>query len=245
MCSARTRHPLRQDALIRPFAVYTLLEHGGDFHAAAKALRQQYGNGHDSAVPQPAPRRAISLRELMAKELEPLTYLVPDILPEGGLTLLVGRPKVGKSWFALQIACALSAGGFALGLEAKLPKRRVLYCALEDGLRRLQRRIQLLGTAYDPDAFHIVTELSPLDRGGADELRQLIRETQAEVVFVDVVARILPRRRRNDGVYQSDYDAFALLKDLAVAENVTLIAVHHESKAPNEDPSCALVAVRD
>ncbi|GIV20234.1 MAG: hypothetical protein KatS3mg023_1985 [Armatimonadota bacterium] len=218
------------------FAVYTLLEHGGDFSAAAKALAQQYGNGHDSVVPQPAPRRAISLRELMAKEFEPLTYLVPNILPEGGLTLLVGRPKVGKSWFALQIACALSAGGFALGLDTPLPKRRVLYCALEDGLRRLQRRITLLGTAYDPDAFHIVTELSPLDRGGADELRQLIRETQAEVVFVDVVARILPRRRRNDGVYQSDYDAFSLLKDLAVAEGATVVAVHHENKAPNEDP---------
>jgi hypothetical protein len=228
--------PFEAGRAYSPFAVYTLLEHGGDFSAAAKALAKQYGNGHDSVVPQPAPRRAISLRELMEKQFEPLTYLVPDILPEGGLTLLVGRPKVGKSWFALQIACALSAGGFAFGLDTPLPKRRVLYCALEDGQRRLQRRITLLGAAYDPDAFHIVTELSPLDRGGADELRQLIQETQAQVVFVDVVARILPRRKRNDGVYQSDYDAFALLKDLAVAEGVTLVAVHHESKAPNEDP---------
>lgn len=239
-CFSTNAEPFRAGEAYSPFAVFALLECNGDFSAAARRLAEEYGvqpnrNGKD-AVPQPAPRRAISLRELMTKEFEPLTYLVADVLPEGGLTLLVGRPKVGKSWFALQVACALSAGGFALGLDTPLPQRRVLYCALEDGLRRLQRRIQLLGTVYDPDAFHVVTELSPLDRGGLDELRDLMRETQAQVVFVDVVARILPRRRRNDGVYQSDYDAFALLKDLTVAEGVTLVAVHHESKAPNEDP---------
>jgi len=204
---------------------------------ALQSLRETY-SGQDTApvVPTPAPRRAVSLRDLMAQEFAPLTYLVPDILPEGGLCLLVGRPKVGKSWFALQVACALSAGGWTLGLEQRLPKRRVLYCALEDGLRRIQGRVRLLGTNYDPDAFHVVTELSAMDRGGLEELRELIRQTQAQVVFVDVVARILPRRKRSEAVYQSDYDAFALLKDLAVAEGVTIVAVHHENKNPSTDP---------
>ncbi len=243
-CFSCNAMPFESGRAYSPFAVYALLEHNADFAKAAHRLGEEFGvqpkrNGKEAdspVVPQPAPRRAISLRELMQQQFAPLTYLVPDVLPEGGLTLLVGRPKVGKSWFALQVACALSAGGFALGLDTPLPKRSVLYCALEDGLRRLQRRIQLLATGYDPDAFHVVTELSPLDRGGLEELRELIRSTQAQVVFVDVVARILPRRRRNDGVYQSDYDAFALLKDLAVAEGVSIVAVHHESKAPNEDP---------
>jgi hypothetical protein len=230
--------PFEAGRAYSPFAIYALLEHGGDFSAAAKGLAQEAGDGQSTqpVVPMPAPRRAVSLRDLMAQEFAPLTYLVPDILPEGGLCLLVGRPKVGKSWFALQVACALSAGGWTLGLEQRLPKRRVLYCALEDGLRRLQRRIQLLGTDYDPDAFHVVTELSAMDRGGLEELRELIHQTQAQVVFVDVVARILPRRKRSEAVYQSDYDAFALLKDLAVAEGVTIVAVHHENKNPSTDP---------
>ncbi len=237
------REKWRTRADYRQMTLRAALEGKTDFyhspqppHAGARGRNGQYANPDRLAPPLLTPRKALSLRDLMAKEFAPLTYLAPDVLPEGGLSLLVGRPKVGKSWLALQIACALSAGGFALGLDTPLPKRVVLYCALEDGLRRLQRRITLLGTPYDPDAFHIVTELSPLDRGGADELRELIHDTGAEVVFVDVVARILPRRRRNDGVYQSDYDAFAMLKDIAVAEGITLIAVHHESKAPNDDP---------
>jgi len=134
------------------------------------------------------------------------------------------------------LACALSAGGFALGLSERLPKRRVLYCALEDGLRRLQARIRLLGTSYDADAFQLVTRLRPIDRGGLDELRTLIRETHAQVVFIDVVARILPQRKHRDSVYQADYDTFAMLKDLAECEGITIVGIHHENKNPSSDP---------
>ncbi|MCL6476470.1 MAG: AAA family ATPase [Firmicutes bacterium] len=223
-----------------PFAVFTLLEHAGDYSAAARALAEQYGlsgrNGHKEPIPpQPAPRRAISARELLAREFPPLRYLVPDILPEGGLTLLIGKGKIGKSWFCLLLACALSSGTYAFGLEQPLPKKRVLYCALEDGLRRLQSRIRLLGIDPDPDGFQIVTELSPLDRGGLDELRQLIRDTQAEVVVIDVLARILPQRKRGDDAYTHDYQTFSALKTLADSEGITIIGVVHARKGDGSD----------
>jgi RecA-family ATPase len=39
---------------------------------------------------------------------------VPGILPEG-VNILAGRPKMGKSWAALNIAVAVASGGRALG----------------------------------------------------------------------------------------------------------------------------------
>ena len=61
----------------------------------------------------PAP---FTLQELLARELPPVRWAIPDILPEG-LTLLAGKPKLGKSWFALSVALAIAAGGVALGKQ--------------------------------------------------------------------------------------------------------------------------------
>jgi hypothetical protein len=44
-----------------------------------------------------------SAAELRTKVFDPLQWVVPKYLPEG-LTLLGGRPKIGKSWQALDIA---------------------------------------------------------------------------------------------------------------------------------------------
>jgi RecA-family ATPase len=78
---------------------------------------------------------------LDAQEFPPLAYAVPEIVPEGSV-LLVAAPKCGKSWLALSMALAAAAGGRALGI--KIPKRPVLYLALEDGDRRLQDRCRRL-----------------------------------------------------------------------------------------------------
>ena len=58
-----------------------------------------------------------SAEELRTKTFEPLRWIVPKYLPEG-LTLLGGRPKIGKSWQALDIAVGVAAGGMCLGENA-------------------------------------------------------------------------------------------------------------------------------
>ena len=51
-----------------------------------------------------------SAADLMAKEFDPIAWLVPGLIPEG-LMILAARPKIGKSWLALDLAIATSAGG--------------------------------------------------------------------------------------------------------------------------------------
>jgi RecA-family ATPase len=62
---------------------------------------------------------------------------VPDLIQEG-LTIIAGKPKIGKSWLALDICIAISAGRYCLG-ERKPVEGDVLYAAMEDNPRRLQR----------------------------------------------------------------------------------------------------------
>ncbi len=71
----------------------------------------------DSAT-SPFAFRAISAIELQTKEFPPIKWVVPGILPEG-LTLLCGKPKLGKSWLALDISQAVTQGGIVLGQECE------------------------------------------------------------------------------------------------------------------------------
>ena len=54
--------------------------------------------------------------DLQGMEFPPINWVVPGVLPEG-LTILAGKPKLGKSWLALDMALAVAGGGSVLGRE--------------------------------------------------------------------------------------------------------------------------------
>jgi AAA domain/Toprim domain len=85
---------------------------------------------------------AVAGDELQTLTFPPLRFVVPGLVPEG-LALLAGKPKAKKSWLALDIAIAATADRFTLG-EIKPDQGDVLYLALEDSMRRVQRRMTKL-----------------------------------------------------------------------------------------------------
>ena len=100
-------------------------------------------NGGAPATSIPSRRKhTFTAADLQHQEFPPVQYCVPDLIPEG-LTLLAGKPKIGKSWLALDICIAVASGRYCLG-ERKPDTGDVLYAALEDNKRRLQRRVDRL-----------------------------------------------------------------------------------------------------
>jgi RecA-family ATPase len=80
---------------------------------------------------------------------------VPDVLP-GGITLLAGKPKKGKSWMALGMCEAVATGGVAFGMK-RVEQGDTLYLALEDNPKRLQKRLRkVLNGSPAPDRMHLV-----------------------------------------------------------------------------------------
>jgi len=99
--------------------------------------------------------------DLMATDFPEPRWAVPGLIAEG-LNLLVGSPKLGKSWLCLGLAVAIASGGKALG-KIDVEQGPVLYAALEDNPRRLQNRLRLvLGRDAVPDDLHITTSLPRL-----------------------------------------------------------------------------------
>ena len=49
--------------------------------------------------------------DLLAKEIDAPPWIIPNVLPAGGCTIVAGQPKAGKSWATLDMALAKSACG--------------------------------------------------------------------------------------------------------------------------------------
>ena len=96
--------------------------------------------------------KTLTAAELLGLELPPIRWSVQGLIPEG-VTLLAGKPKLGKSWMALGIAIAISTGGVAFGTRA-VEEGDVLYMALEDNHRRLRKRLGKLVTGEVPERLH-------------------------------------------------------------------------------------------
>jgi hypothetical protein len=169
----------------------------------------------------------------------PIAYLVPGYIAEG-CTILAGRPKLGKSWLCLEIGLGVASGGICLG-SIKCEEGSVLYLALEDNKRRLQRRLDRLipSLAADwPERLHYATEWPRAEEGGLDHIRSWIECTpDARLIIVDVLAAFRSSRGNQQSFYEADYAALAGLQALASDYSVGVIIVHHVRKGPSDiDP---------
>jgi AAA domain len=178
-----------------------------------------------------------TLQELLARELPPVRWAIPDILPEG-LTLLAGKPKLGKSWLALSVALAVAAGGVALGKQP-VTQGEVLYLALEDNERRLQSRAKQLLASMTSVPNEIAFELHwpRLDQGGLQHLEEYLEmHPRVRLVVVDTWAKVTPQSHGSQrSQYESDYEALTPLKYLADMYRVSILVVHHLRKMGADD----------
>ena len=182
----------------------------------------------------PAP---FTFQELLARQLPPVQWAIPDILPEG-LTLLAGKPKLGKSWLALAMALAVASGGVALGTYP-VTQGEVLYLALEDNERRLQSRAQQLLASMTTVPTSISFELRwpRLDQGGLTYLEEYLQtHPDVRLVVIDTWARVSPKaQHRQRSQYEDEYAALTPLKYLADTYRVSILAIHHLRKMRGDD----------
>jgi hypothetical protein len=182
---------------------------------------------------------SITDAELLRLEFPPTRWAVPGLIPEG-VTILAGSPKIGKSWLALGVAVSVATGGMALG-RISVDPGEVLYLALEDSQRRLQRRLQCVmppKCGQPTGQLHFVTEWPRLHLGGAERLEAwLTSYPNCRLVIVDTLEKIRPRNSSADrNLYTADYLIGDLLTPLSKQHGVSILIIHHTRKAVADDP---------
>jgi replicative DNA helicase len=148
-------------------------------------------------------RTCVSGRELLAMTFPPLPQLVKSLIVPG-LTLLVAKPKVGKSWGLLDIGIGVASGTFTFG-ALKCLKRDVLLIMLEDSNRRLKSRLEkLLDRNVCPDNLNFRTSWRRGKQGAEDLARYLDKHPKTQLIGIDILAKIRSLSPTGS-VYYDDY----------------------------------------
>ena len=173
-----------------------------------------------------------SLDEIAPREV---TWLWPNWIPAGKLTILGGHPGEGKSTIGLDLACMLSRGG-RLPDGQPAPLTNSLLLLGEDDLADTVRpRIDLHGG--DPARIFAIDGVRDLDGRErfvslADHvpiLRTVIYQHHIRLLLIDPLSSFLPRTDRNaEGDVR---DALTPLGKMAEETGVAILAIMHVGKA--------------
>lgn len=183
---------------------------------------------------------SFNAQTLLGLELPEADWVVPNLLPMG-FTILAGNPKLGKSWMALNVGIAVATGGAVFG-EIQVDAGDVLYLALEDTAKRMQRRLrQILGAwpiAPDLSRLQIELEWPRLDIGGVARIERWLNDhgSSARIIIIDTFQKVRGvGGKATASAYGADYEAVEGLKLLADRYNVAIIIVHHRKKGEGMD----------
>jgi hypothetical protein len=202
--------------------------------AADEKAKKRQAKPERAKAPPPT---VLSATELNTMRFEPIKYVVPGVIVEG-LTLLAAKPKMGKSWMVLHAANAVArdGGGYILG-DIHCVEGDVLYCALEDNLRRLQsRETKLLGMQPWPKRLSFVCEMPRLAEGGINTIKDWITTAKhPRLVIIDTLAMVRAPKKRDQTNYEADYDSVMELRRLANQHNIAIVLVHHLRKQDADD----------
>jgi len=190
--------------------------------------RRQPGSKQGSAP------HIVAASALRAKAFGTLRSALPGYITEG-LTFLVSRPKLGKSWLMLDVAVAIATGRTALG-TLQPETGDVLYLALDDGERRLRQRLAALlkGEKAWPRRLAVATRWRRANDGGLSDIEEWCQSAANPVaVVIDSLDRF---RSLQGGESAQVYDAIEKLQRIAREHRVAIAVVHHEHTRGRGDP---------
>jgi hypothetical protein len=151
--------------------------------------------------------------------------IVPNRLPVG-LTVLAGRPKVGKSWLLLDAAASIAQGLPVLGVAVVRPGP-VNYWALEDNWDRIKARGRRQGVRR---GIPLVVRTQPARLPECvEEFAEDLELYRPRAFFIDTLSRIIPPGASLNDSGEMTH-ALDLMQRLAFQFNCALVLVHHQRK---------------
>lgn len=218
--------------------VYTEWDDGREHKPVKFTFLEPSTKPEPSAANDNKPTAFINAQELLGMEFPPVQYTLPGYVAEG-LTILGGRPKLGKSWLTLGACVAVATGGQFLGEEVE--QGDAFYLALEDNQRRLQDRLQTvlppLRAAPDMSRLSFLTEAPRINAGLIEVLEAWrTRVSDPRLVAVDTLAMVRPPKGRNQDSYDADYAALSPLQKWAGEYRISVVVVTHVRKMEATDP---------
>lgn len=178
--------------------------------------------------------------------MEPIEWIVENLIASGTVNLLVGEPGVKKTWSMLDLALSISCGDVWIGHKTK--RSCVLYIDEESNEQFLRSRTKkvLKGHGIDyPTPFWLIPlpQLNLRIPESCILLKEQIVEKEAKVVIIDAFADIIPGADENS--VKDIQPVFSNLRKIADETKVAFIIIHHTNKSGNYRGSSAIKGAVD
>ena len=174
----------------------------------------------------------VNLEELFDEVYRDKPAIVENLIYPGTY-ILAGAPKVGKSFFVAQLAYHIATGQKLWDYEVK--QSTVLYLALEDDHRRLQKRMCRMFGVDGTANLHFAITSKKIGEGLEDQLEEFINlHPDTRIIIIDTLQKV--RQGGNDTYsYANDYECVGNLKKFADRTEICLLIVHHTRKQQASD----------
>jgi hypothetical protein len=174
----------------------------------------------DRLAEQGGRTKVISAGELRDMRFENTEFIIDKILPVG-MTLLVGPPKIGKSWLLLLLADCISMAFPVFG-HTVFTRFPILYYTLEDSVRRCKYRLNKMNSGWSKNLYFSETAK------GTGGLIQDIKALKVKVVIIDTFGAFSTVQDGND--YYETTRIIREIKEIADTLKIAVILVHHTKK---------------
>lgn len=164
-----------------------------------------------------------SVDQLMKLRFPKQSWLVEEWIPEGVITL-AGRPKIGKSLMALDLALSIAEGGYFLNRKCK--KGKVLFFALEDHPRRIILRVKQFEASQTEDIFFCFE--FAYNSQNLFFLKETIQTNRINLVVIDTFSKFFSTADQLD--HNQMINALGDINKLAQDVGISILMIDHHRK---------------
>lgn len=249
-------HPFEASKSYSPFHVYTVLEHGGDFSAAARALSEMgYGSDDSTEVhpdvdltgilnqcanskttesPSDINLPIVKLKDLITTFNGLHKPIVHGLLREGETMNIIASPKMGKSLLVSGLAISIATGMDWFGMNVE--QGQVLHIdnelhvpTITDRYLKITKAMNLSHHLFS-DNIDIVCHRGKLkDLVAMGSMFDKIEPGQYKLIIIDAFYRALPQDtdENDNGAIASLYNR---IDHYAAKLQCAFAMIHHTSK---------------
>lgn len=162
----------------------------------------------------------------LIEEAGEINWLVDNLVTSGGLGLMVGPPKAGKSTIIRQLVKSICRN--EPFFNRRVSQGSVLYMTFEEQPAVLKQQFEAVGiTGKDPVTMHVGSVFAPPEMV-LDDLEAAILDFNPRLVILDTLFDIMQIENIND--YGQVKKTLAMLREVARRTETHILGVHHTNK---------------
>ena len=172
--------------------------------------------------------------DLLTEQTHDEKWLWDGILSEGGLSLLAGKPKAGKSVLVRNLAYHIARGLPFLGRQCR--QGRVVYLAFEESRKGVKRHFELMGCDGTDE---ILIHVGPRFGGDADDPGRLLLNIattyKPALIVIDTFSKLFHIRDINKD-YTAVSRALEIPMQIGREGRMHILSTHHAGKGEKGEP---------